>query len=67
MKLSDKAYNTLKWTALVAIPALGTFYSALVGIWGLPYGVQIVGTLVAVETLIGALLGISTIQYNKNK
>ena len=67
MKLSDKAYNVLKWLSLIALPAIGTFYFALAGIWDLPYGEQIVGTLVAVETLIGALLGVSTVQYNKNK
>ena len=67
MKLSDKTYNILKWISLIALPALGTFYFALAGIWSLPYGEQIVGTIVAVETLLGALLGISTVQYNKNK
>ena len=67
MKLSDKTYNVLKWLSLIALPAIGTFYFALAGIWGLPYGEQIVGTLVAVETLIGALLGISTVQYNRSK
>ena len=67
MKLSDKTYNVLKWISIIALPAIGTFYFALAGIWGLPYGEQIVGTLVAVETLLGALLGISTVQYNKNK
>ena len=67
MKLSNKAYNVLKWISIIALPAIGTFYFALAGIWGLPYGEQIVGTLVAVETLLGALLGISTVQYNKTK
>lgn len=67
MKLSDKTYNVLKWISLIALPAIGTFYFALAGIWGLPYGEQIVGTIVAIETLLGTLLGISTVQYNKNK
>lgn len=67
MKLSDKAYNVLKWISVIVLPAMGTFYFALAGIWGLPYGEQIVGTIVAIETLLGTLLGISTVQYNKNK
>lgn len=67
MKLSDKTYNVLKWISVIVLPAMGTFYFALAGIWGLPYGEQIVGTIVAIETLLGTLLGISTVQYNKNK
>ncbi len=67
MKLSDKVYNALKWIALVVLPALGTLYFTLAGIWGLPYGEQIVGTIVSIETFLGALLGISTVQYNKSK
>lgn len=66
MQLNDKVYETLKWIALIALPALGTLYFALAGIWGLPYGEQIVGTIAAVDTFVGALLGISTAQYRKN-
>lgn len=65
IKLSDKQYNLLKWIALIALPAIGTFYFTLATIWGLPYADQIVGTITAVDTLLGALLGISTSQYNK--
>lgn len=65
MRLPDKWYNVLKWIALIALPAIGTFYFALAGVWGIPYGEEIVGTIVAIETLLGALLGVSTIQYNK--
>lgn len=66
MKLSDKTYNVLKWIAMIALPALGTFWFALAGIWGFPYGEEILGTIVAADTLLGTLLGISTMQYNKN-
>lgn len=65
MEMSDKIYDILKWVALIFIPALGTLYFAISAIWGLPYGEQIVGTLTAVDTFLGALLGISTYQYNK--
>lgn len=67
MKLSNKVYDILKWIAMVVIPAVGTLYFALAGIWGLPYGEEIVGTLTAVDTFIGVILGISTMQYNKTK
>ena len=66
MQLNDRVYNALKWIALIALPALGTLYSALAGIWGLPYGEQILGTIAAVGTCIGTLLGISTVQYRKS-
>lgn len=68
MILPDKIYNILKWIAQVALPALGTLYFALAGIWGFPYGEQIVGTITAVDACLGALLGLSTINYmKKNK
>lgn len=66
MQLNDKLYEALKWIALIALPALGTLYFTLAGIWGLPYGEQIVGTIAAVDTFVGVLLGISTVQYRKN-
>ena len=66
MFLSNKAYDVLKWVAQIFLPAAGTLYFALAGIWGLPYGEQIVGTIVAVDTFLGVLLGISTKQYNKS-
>lgn len=65
--LNDKTYDILKWVALVLLPALGTLYFALAGIWGFPYGEQIVGTITAIDTFLGVILGISTIQYNKKE
>lgn len=64
--LSNKVYDVLKWIALILLPALGTLYFALSGIWGLPYGEQIVGTITAIDTFLGAILGISSINYNKS-
>ena len=65
-EMSDKIYDILKWVALIFIPALGTLVFALSSIWGF-HGEQIVGTLTAVDTFLGALLGISTYQYNKEE
>ena len=65
MLLTDKIYKVLKWIAQFCLPGLGTLYFALAGIWGLPYGEQVIGTVVAVDTFLGVLLGISTAQYNK--
>ena len=63
--MSNKVYDTLKWIAMYLLPAFGTLYFALAGIWGLPYGEQIVGTITAIDTFLGVILGISTTQYNK--
>ena len=65
MKFSNKTYDVLKWIAMYVLPALGTLYFALAGIWNLPYGEQVVGTITAVDTFIGVLLGISSSNYNK--
>ena len=67
MKFPNKVYDILKQIALVWLPALGTLYFALAGIWGLPYAEQIVGTITAIDTFLGAILGITTVQYKKNK
>lgn len=67
MKLSNKAYDILKWIAMYLLPALGTLYFALAGIWGFPYGEEVVGTLTALDTFLGVILGLSTAQYNKTK
>lgn len=65
MKLSNTVYDILKFVAQIALPALGTLYFALAEIWGFPYGAEIVGTITAIDAFLGALLGISTAQYNK--
>ena len=65
--LSNKTYDILKWIAQLFLPALGTLYFALAAIWGFPYGEQIVGTITAVDTFLGIILGISTAQYNKQE
>lgn len=63
--MSNEIYDLLKWIAMYLLPALGTLYFALAGIWGFPYGEQIVGTITAVDTFLGVILGISTNTYNK--
>ena len=67
MTLSNKAYDVLKWIAQILLPALGTLYFALAGIWGFPYGEQIIGTITAVDVFLGVLLGISSANYNKGE
>lgn len=65
MKMNNKAYDVLKYIAQIVLPAVATLYFALAGIWGFPYGEEIVGTITAVDTFLGVLLGISATSYNK--
>lgn len=67
MKLNDKVYDVLKWVCLVCLPALATAYTALSGIWGLPYAKEISMTINAICACMGALLGISTAEYRKGQ
>lgn len=64
--MSNKTYDALKWIAQILLPAIGTLYFALAGIWNLPYAEAVVGTITAIDTFLGCLLGISSINYNKN-
>ena len=61
--MSNKTYDRLKVTALILTPVLA-FIASLVNIWGLPYGEQIVATLTAIDTLIGAIVVASNNAYN---
>lgn len=63
--MSDKTYDWLKAIAQEVLPALGTLYFALSRIWGLPYGEEVVGTIVAVDAFLGVMLKVTSIIYNK--
>lgn len=65
--MNNKVYDVLKWIAQLLLPALGTLYFALAGIWDFPYGEQVVGTITAVDTFLGVVLGVSTAKYNKQQ
>ncbi len=63
--MSNKVYDILKWVAMIVLPAIATLYMAIANIWGFPYGEEVVGTITAVNTFLGAVLGISAVKYNK--
>ncbi len=65
MQLPDRVYDVLKWIVMIVIPACTTAYVGLAAIWGFPYAEEIAKTSAVICTLLGALLGISTAQYNK--
>lgn len=65
MTLSNKTYDTLKWIAQILLPALGALYFALSDLWNLPKVTEVVGTIAAVDTFLGVLLGITAAGYKK--
>ncbi len=65
MKMSNKWYDRLKWLAQILLPAIATLYFGLAQIWNLPYGEEVVGTITVIDTFLGAILGISSMQYKK--
>ena len=64
--MSNKVYDILKFIAQIVLPAIATFYVTIAGIWNLPLGDEISRTVMAVDTLLGAILMISTASYKKN-
>lgn len=67
MMLSNNLYDALKWIVMIAIPAITTAYVGLAAVWGWPYAEEVAKTSAVICTLLGALLGISTAQYNKTQ
>ena len=69
--MSNKTYDTLKLWAQVILPAICTFVFAVGNIWNIhvltDYSEQIVGTLAALDTLLGVLLKISSDNYYKGQ
>lgn len=66
-KMENRTYDLLCWIARIVIPAVGTLYFALAKIWGFPYAAEIVGTLTAIDTFLGVILGISDAHYDAEK
>jgi Putative phage holin Dp-1 len=64
--LGEKMYARMKFFVQTLLPALSTLYFTLSGVWDLPYTTQVIGTLAAIATFLGVLLGISTKAYNNS-
>ena len=62
---SNKVYDVLKYITQIGLPAIGTLYFTLSNIWGFPYAEEVVGTISAIVTFLGILLGISSAKYKK--
>lgn len=61
--LSNRSYDIGRNLTQYVIPGLGTLYFTLSGIWGFPYGEEVVGTLAAVGIFLGVVLGLSNRSY----
>ena len=68
MKLPDNVYNFLKWLLLIAVPAFITLFTFLAKTWSWDVPVDSInGTICAVATFTGVLLGISNHNYYKDQ
>lgn len=65
MKLSNRLFDVLKWVAILFLPALAILIRTVFAIWKIPYGEEISSTIVALQVFLGAILGVSTLNYNK--
>lgn len=65
MIMNNKVYDALKFIAQIVLPAIAAFIVTVFGVWGIPYSEQISATIMAVDTLLGALLMISSNKYAK--
>ena len=65
MKLSNRVFDILKWVAILFLPALAILIRTVFAIWKIPYGEEISSTVVALQVFLGAILGVSTLNYNK--
>lgn len=64
--LGDRSYQALKQSATLIFPAVGALYFALAQIWHLPKAEEVVGSIAALNTFLGVLVGVSTRSYNKS-
>lgn len=65
--LSNSAYNVLKHVASIALPLIAALYFAVSQIWSLPDVAQVMATIVTINTILGGVLGYSTVTYNASE
>lgn len=64
--MSNKLYDVLKYLTIIVLPAIGALYAGLSQIWTLPYASEVPATITVICTFLGAILCISTAQYNQS-
>lgn len=66
-QINDRVYDVLKWVAMLLLPALAVLVKTIFTVWNIPYADEISTTIMALDAFLGAILGLSTIQYNKGE
>ena len=61
---NSKVYDILKFIARYIGPIV-IFITAIINIWNIPYGEQIIATLAAFETLLTSFVSVSKKKYNE--
>jgi len=64
---NDKLYSLAKWTAAVFLPALQVLWLALAPTWHIGLVNEVSVTIAALNAFLGAIVGISNVQYNAEK
>lgn len=67
MKINNSLYDVLKWIAILFLPALAILIKTVFAIWQIPLGDQISATIIALQVFLGAILGVSSLNYNKEQ
>ena len=62
--LSGSLYSKAKWAVAIVLPAISTLYFTLGSVWEWPNVEKVIGSIAAVTTFLGVVLGISTKSYN---
>jgi hypothetical protein len=66
MLISNKQYDLLKRLVTVGLPSAATLYFTISQLWGLPYAQEVVGTIAAITTFFGVLMGVSSSSYKQD-
>lgn len=66
MKLSNKAYDIIKWIVWIVLPAVTTFLGVVLPLFDYPHTDTLLTILSAVTALIGTITGVSNRNYNKD-
>lgn len=63
--IKNKTYDILKWLVMIVLPAMITFYGVLGATLKIPYTQEVLTIASAFVTMLGTIIGVSTVKYNK--
>lgn len=63
MKMSNKAYDVMKWVVLTVLPAMATLYGTLAKLWNFPLPTEVCSTITALTVFLGVVLQISSAEH----